>query len=863
MDKYLQECLHSKLAYTGSVLPFFWQHGEDHAVLKEEQDAIRASGATEFCIESRPHEGFCQESWWEDVGFMMEYARDYDMKVWILDDKNFPTGYANGYITEHPELKRTCIRMDYRDYTGPVFKAQIRSIGMNKAAGDYFVSITAWKRSKDFKTVVGEPIDLLARRDENGLILWDIPEGTWRVYYVLATRDIKFRPEYIDVLSPESCKAMLHAVYEPHYEHFSEYFGNVFRGFFSDEPGMFNAKGSYRHKLGTEDLWLPWRTDLCKLMGETMGCEEKQVSLMLPALWHTLQDQQLAPALRAAYMDIITRLYSENFTQMLGQWCQEHDVLYIGHVIEDNNAHQRLGYGPGHFFRALHGQHMSGIDIVLNQIVPGNLDIPHIAPVAEKVIDPAFFHYALAKLGASAAHAYPEMQNRFMAEVFGAFGWAEGVGHMKYLADHMLVNGVNHFVPHAYSPKYPDRDHPPHFHAGGLNPQEPAFGLLIQYMQRISRLTDDSVHKADVAVFYNAEAEWAGGECTLFQETCKRLSVHQIDYDILPEDILAEAGVEMGRLIVNQESFGALIVPYSEILPKSILESFQRLQEKGLPVIFEDGACVRTADGTPAEEVMAYMQVTPGAELADYIRSQGWYHVKALADHPGLRVYHVQRAENSVYLLFNEARTLIDTTLQFADYENCVIYEGWKNKLYKPQPGEKGIRIKLAFGQALAIITNQQELLEELPEYPYDITEEKELDCSWKISMKDAGSQEYRELKDIHHLVQFNLGDFELDFCGTIRYETAFTSEGTEQVLDLGYVGEIATVWLNDISCGTVTAAPYIFEVDGVLRPGINKLVIEVINSPVYRERKVDVHVTFLPMVASGLLGPVKLGKVK
>ena len=38
-----------------------------------------------------------------------------------------------------------------------------------------------------------------------------------------------------------------------------------------------------------------------------------------------------------------------------------------------------------------------------------------------------------------------------MAEVFGAFGWHEGLREMKWIADHMLVRGINWFTPHAFS----------------------------------------------------------------------------------------------------------------------------------------------------------------------------------------------------------------------------------------------------------------------------------------------------------------------------------------------------------------------------------------------------------------------------
>ncbi|MBQ3179739.1 MAG: hypothetical protein IJB55_00070, partial [Firmicutes bacterium] len=67
--------------------------------------------------------------------------------------------------------------------------------------------------------------------------------------------------------------------------------------------------------------------------------------------------------------------YSENFCKRIGAWCEKHGVMYIGHVIEDAGAHRTTGYGAGHYFRALEGQHMSGVDIVLHQILPGLTEV--------------------------------------------------------------------------------------------------------------------------------------------------------------------------------------------------------------------------------------------------------------------------------------------------------------------------------------------------------------------------------------------------------------------------------------------------------------------------------------------------------
>lgn len=89
-------------------------------------------------------------------------------------------------------------------------------------------------------------------------------------------------------------------------------------------------------------------------------------------------------------METVTHLYRDNFSRMIGNWCRERGVLYIGHVIEDMNTHMRLGYGSGHFFRALDGQDMSGIDVVLHQILPGITDMINKSSSSRGVADPNF-----------------------------------------------------------------------------------------------------------------------------------------------------------------------------------------------------------------------------------------------------------------------------------------------------------------------------------------------------------------------------------------------------------------------------------------------------------------------------------------
>ena len=93
MDTRLQENLLGK--QHDYMAPFLWLHGEDDSLILRELQRIYDSGIRSVCLESRTHEDFGYEAWWSDMRLIMNFCREHDMHVWILDDKHFPSGNAN------------------------------------------------------------------------------------------------------------------------------------------------------------------------------------------------------------------------------------------------------------------------------------------------------------------------------------------------------------------------------------------------------------------------------------------------------------------------------------------------------------------------------------------------------------------------------------------------------------------------------------------------------------------------------------------------------------------------------------------------------------------------------------------------
>ena len=144
-----------------------------------------------------------------------------------------------------------------------------------------------------------------------------------------------------------------------------------------------------------------------------------------------------------------------------------------------------------------------------------------------------FYHFVLGKLAASAAAIEPAKKGRAMCEIFGNYGWQEGVRLEKYLADHFLVRGINHYVPHAFTAMdYPDPDCPPHF-TPWPQPSVPPFRLADEVhepgLQPDLRRTSLRPRRCDLS----GEGDWTG-KYENIDAIGAALTEHQIEYDIIP-----------------------------------------------------------------------------------------------------------------------------------------------------------------------------------------------------------------------------------------------------------------------------------------------------------------------------------------
>ncbi len=822
--------------------PFLWLHNEDDSLILQELERIYESKIRSVCVESRVHNEFCNDDWWSDMRLIMEFCKAHDMTVWILDDKHCPSGYGNGYFARHPELCHCDITERHVDIPGPVREGALYSdVLLN--SGEELLAVYACKHIPGSEVLSNEIYDL-TDSIEDGYIYFDLPEGQWCVVYLIKTRAgiSNVWRSYCDKLNPDATRAYINEVHQKHYDNLSEYFGNTFQGFFSDESffGNNSQNQGYVPTTAQKFMHYPWRETVREHFRSVYGKDGFQNIL---SLWFDFEGLPYRDH-RVEYMNFITDEYEKNYSGLIAEWCHDHGVRYIGHVVEDNNLCYDTVMGAGHYFKALRPQDMAGVDVVLNQIVPGLCGCNHSA--SSKIYSANFFHYVLAKLGSSLAHITPHMKGKAMCELFGAYGWSEGTSTMKYLADHMLVRGINYFVPHAFSPKPNDTDCPPNFYASGTNPQFRYFKHIIDHMNRTCHMLEEVTHVNSCALLFDAESFWSRESFLKIEDIAARLADSQLDYDIIPPDALSQMD-EKGR--INGEQYRLILVGKTAYLREEVRTALQNCRAK----------VVIVSDGLDAD-----FETVPLEELCRYISEKGYRDISCREDCKHLRFFHGVRGATHVMMFFNEdINRPMDTAVRAKDFQGgrYILYDAFENRVIYDE-GEE-LHISLEPYQSCIVMFGDVDCAHIQKRTAPTIYAREELKLIFEISLDELNRGKFAFYKETDHLKSITGRGERPRFSGNMRYQTSLTLEAPKRgegiFLNLGQVGETAELYVNGKHAGTRLFTPYRFDVTDFVKEGENKLEILVTNS-----LGTHIHDPFSARTLirpSGLLGPITLEK--
>ena len=323
-----------------------------------------------------------------------------------------------------------------------------------------------------------------------------------------------------------------------------------------------------------------------------------------------------------------------------------------------------------------------------------------------------------------------------------------------------------------------------------------------------------------------------------FHDVARALTEAQLEFDVLPIDYLLKSESDKGKLSVNSCRFESVIVPFSEYLSEEVLKKLSSLASEGVKIIWVGEKTTKTAEG--GSFVSDFGAVSKLSELGRYIRENVGCDISLSSPFRHLRFCHRTDGEADVYMLFNES---VDETFEgkidFSAKGEMLVYDAYENTLFTCPDG----KFRLEPYESRFVIFGAN-IKGKAP-----VTAEKKCTPGICWSFEVCGDK---------HTELFNIAKKYTRFGGKVVYTAEFAGNKDAKILDLGYVGETATVKLNGKILGTRIAPPYRFDVSGLLSDQ-NSLEVEVITHLGYARR--DEFSSYLGMEPLGLLGPVELFK--
>jgi hypothetical protein len=665
--------------------PYFDMSGAlDQAEVERDLEAMKALGFRAVTAQAgvgMPFD-YLSPEYFKFFRMLVAEAKKRDMRVWIVDDVGYPSGFAGGRFTrDAPELRMQTLWVAERI-------AVEGGSTLSRAVSPDTVAVTA---IGDDQSTISVPVN-------EGSIDWTAPAGRWQVSIVehrfetsptrsetnlkLATEprpntnnvQAKDRSQSLeDYLNPEATKQFLAFTHEQYKRYVGDEFGKTIVGFRGDEPD-YTVSG------------LPWTQALFARFEKIKGYDIRPylASFLLPRGTAMTPEQERA---KADYWDVFSILFAENFFKVQADWCAANHLEYQVHLNHEE-AELELTHSEGDFFRDMRWVQVPGIDTTRHQIWTDTIsDFP--------------------RLASSVAHVYGKP--RAFTESFASYKPAADVSMARYVLNEQFVRGVN-LAELMYFPSSG---------AGGRPRtslmEQPGLAALMEYIRRLSYLMSMGRPTAAVALYLPSSSMWMNDRTadTQFVATERLLSEHQINFDIVSEDALAKDLVPGHGTFetMSGNAYRTVILPSVSLLSQAAVDRLRSFAAGGGHVLFL-GRTPSLISGknilnalTPDAGEFSWASVVPGELSATPMPSDdppaqppapqvvapsvfqailsGIPEQEVSLDRPdsAWRVMTRRWKDAEVYLLFNEGAAPATRTVSF-------IGRGRKMEVWNPQTGQ-------------------------------------------------------------------------------------------------------------------------------------------------------------------------------
>lgn len=397
--------------------PMKMLHWFDYCKIDETVDRLISLGYGGIVTNVRHDRNYLHDDEsWKALRELCEKALSKGLRVWLYDEKGYPSGGAGGLtLKDRPEYEAQAVVYEKK----PAVPGAAISFTLPHG---HTTAIAACEKCDDgsfisLTSLIGTEGNLSFIPSVPGTVYYfctkHLYEGTHAQHNVCASR------RYINVLSEEAVGEFINNTYKAYYEHLGDLFskepGKGIEAIFTDEPSIMAAYINEGLLPPTVDdpfddtvPLLPlavWDGKIPVIFRERYGID------LYENLYGLFEgDGEEYRLLRRRFFGITSELFEKNYFKQIGDYCDSVNLNFSGHVLlEESLLHHPVF--EGNIFRFMSHMGIPGIDMLTT--------------IPEGVLSQA----ATPKLISSAASWFGK--KHVMSEVSGHMQGATGVSFSK------------------------------------------------------------------------------------------------------------------------------------------------------------------------------------------------------------------------------------------------------------------------------------------------------------------------------------------------------------------------------------------------------------------------------------------------
>jgi len=252
------------------------------------------------------------DTWFDMINACADEAERLGMEAWFYDEDRWPSGFAGGLVTRHPEYRAQKLVMHA---FGP---------GEFEAREDYMALFSCRMDGNDCYEATRISAAGAAEANQERCIL---------AFFVQQSPQSAFYNGYTDVdrMNREATDAFIKFTHEEYRERCGERLGASIHGIFLDEPHRQTVLDTpVPIEQSFEDgISVPWTDRLPDAFSERMGYS---ILDELPALFLNPEGKEVSSA-KWDYIEVTQQLFIENWLRPIYDWCERNNMKLTGHLL--------------------------------------------------------------------------------------------------------------------------------------------------------------------------------------------------------------------------------------------------------------------------------------------------------------------------------------------------------------------------------------------------------------------------------------------------------------------------------------------------------------------------------------------------